>query len=354
MGTMKKVLVTGAGGFVGGWVVESFLLAGIPVRAGLRSWNSAVRLARHRVEMVPCDVLIPTQLDVALKDCDAVVHCAVGSEQVTVTGTRNVMSAACRHDIQRIVHLSSVAVYGKSPGTIVEDHPRHSRGNPYAQYKIEAETVCEEFMDQGLPIRVLRPSIIYGPFSEAWTVSFGKRLTSGKWGTFGKSGEGLCNLVYVTDVVQAIYRALHADEQVSGFFNVNGVEPITWNEYFTRFNDALQGPPLRQINPLPIALKARLFAPVRSTAKFALSRFGKSITALHAKSALAASYMSATESTLKLTPTREQLKLYAVRANYPIDKAHEQLGFWPQVDVNQGLSRSVAWLRQHGIVESRS
>ena len=349
---LKKVLVTGAGGFVGGWVVESFLLAGIPVRAGLRSWNSAVRLARHGVELVPCDVLMPAQLDAAMQDCNAVVHCAVGSEQVTVTGTRNVLSAAQRQRVHHIVHLSSVAVYGKAPGTIVEDHPRHSRGNPYAQYKIEAEKVCEQFMDQGLPVRVLRPSIIYGPFSEAWTVSFGKRLTSGKWGTFGKSGEGLCNLVYVTDVVQAIYRALTVDGQPMGFFNVNGTEQITWNEYFTRFNDALQGPPLPQINPLPIALKARLFAPVRATAKFALSRFGKSITALHAKSALAASYMSATESSLKLTPTREQLKLYGVQANYPIDKARQQLGFQPQVDVNQGLAHSVAWLLRHGIVDS--
>ncbi len=177
-----------------------------------------------------------------------------------------------------------MAVYGKSPGVIDEQHPRHSRGNPYAHLKIEAEKVCEEFSRQGTPVIGLRPSIIYGPFSEAWTVSFAKRLMSGKWGTFGKTGEGLCNLVYITDVVQAIYRALVAENAEGEFFNVNGTDSLTWNEFFTRFNSALERPPLRDINPWPIAMKARLFSPVRSAAKFALARFGKTITTLHAKS----------------------------------------------------------------------
>jgi nucleoside-diphosphate-sugar epimerase len=345
-----KVLVTGAGGFLGGWVVEGFLLAGIPVRAGIRSWNSAVRLARRETEIVPCDVLSPEQIDAALDGCDAVVHCAAGDEQVTVTGTRNLLTAAGRHRLDRVVHLSSVAVYGKAGGIIDEACPRRSKGNPYAELKIAAEQVCEQFIDRGTPVVVLRPSIVYGPFGETWTVSFARRLASGKWGTMGKRGEGNCNLVYVTDVVQAIYRALVAENVAGEFFNVNGDDVITWNEYFSRFNAALGREPLPVNNTWPLAVKAKLLSPVRESARYALARFGRVATRLHAKSSLAAKYMRATESLLKLTPTNEQLKLYGVQVEYVIDKAKDKLGYVPRVDSQQGLEFCVAWLHQQGIL----
>ena len=347
---MQKVLVTGAGGFVGGWVVESLLLAGIPVRAGIRRWNSAVRLARHPAEVVPCDILSPKEIDAALEGCDSVVHCAVGNEAVTVTGTQNVLEAAKCRQLRRVVHLSSVAVYGKSPGVITESHPRHSRGNRYAEYKIAAEQVAEQFIAEGLPLVLLRPSIVYGPFSAAWTVSFAKRLLSSKWGTMGRRAEGKCNLVYVTDVVQAVYRALHNPVAVGEAFNINGSEIITWNEYFQRFNAALGQEPLKPVNTLPITVKAQLLSPVRTAAKYVLSRFGQTVLRLHARSSSAARYMKATESLLKLTPTSEQLKLYGVSAEYDISKARERLGYEPRVDVAQGLTNCVAWLRQQGIL----
>ena len=154
--------------------------------------------------------------------CDAVVHCAVGNEAVTVSGTRNVMEAAQRARLRQVVHLSSVAVYGKSPGVMSEDCPRLSRGNRYAAYKIAAEQVVEQYCAQGVPAVVLRPSIVYGPFSTAWTVSFARRLMSGRWGTMGRYADGKCNLVYVTDVVQAVHRALNTDRAVGETFNVNG------------------------------------------------------------------------------------------------------------------------------------
>ncbi len=349
---MCKVFVTGAGGFLGGWVVECLQRAGIPVRAGIRRWNSAVRLARQSTDLAECDILSPRQLQDAMAGCDAVVHCAVGDEQVTVSGTRNVLNAARDLHVQRVVHLSSVAVYGKVPGVVDEDCPRRSRGNPYARYKIAAEEVCEQFAANGLPVVILRPTIIYGPFSTAWTVSFGYRLCSGTWGTLGQAGEGKCNLVYVTDVVQAIYRALHAPCSPGEVFNINGDEIITWNEYFVRFNEMLGRGPLPTLNARRIAAKARLMAPVRRCARFALSRLNRVVMNLHAQSALAAHTMKFAESSLKLTPTSEQLKLYGVDVRYRIDRAQASLGYAPQVGVSQGLDRCVAWLRQQGLVDT--
>jgi nucleoside-diphosphate-sugar epimerase len=346
---MQKILVTGAAGFVGAWVVESFHLSGIPVRAGIRSFNSAVRLARRDIEIVPCDVLSETQLRSAMEGCDAVVHCAVGNERVTIDGTRNVLATASELGLRRVVHLSSVGVFGNTAGVIDENGARSGR-NAYAKRKIAAELICEQFIARGTPVVVLRPTIIYGPFSYAWTVSFANRLWSGQWGTFGRAGEGKCNLVYVTDVVQSIFRALESDQAPGQTFNVNGDEIITWNDYFVRFNEALGRPPLPAVNTWPIAVKSRLLFPVREAGRFALTRFNGTLMKLHAKSSLAAKYMKVTESSLKLTPTSDQLKLYGLDVEYPIDKARDRLGYSPQVSVSQGLEFGVAWLRQQGLL----
>lgn len=347
---MQKILVTGAAGFVGAWVVESFQLSGIPVRAGIRSWSSAARLARRAIEIVPCDVLSTTQLRSAMEGCDAVVHCAVGNENVTISGTQNVLTAAHEMGLRRVVHLSSAGVYGNAAGVIAENGARTARGNAYAKRKIAAELICEQFIARGTPVVMLRPTIIYGPFSYAWTVSFANRLWSGQWGTFGRAGEGKCNLVYVTDVVQSIFRALQSDHAAGQTFNVNGDEIITWNEYFVRFNEALGRPPLPAVNTWPIAVKSRLLSPVRVAGRFALTRFNGTLMKLHAKSSLAAKYMKVTESSLKLTPTSDQLKLYGLDVEYTIDKARTRLDFTPQVSVSQGLEFSVAWLRQQGLL----
>jgi nucleoside-diphosphate-sugar epimerase len=347
---MQKVLVTGAAGFLGGWVVEAFLRGGIPVRAGIRSWNSAVRLARCSADIVPCDVLSPEQLRAALQGCDAVVNCAVGDDRVTVTGTRNVLAVARELRLRRVVHISSVAVYGKAPGLIDEAQARRSRGIRYARRKIAAEKACEEFIDRGTPVVMLRPSIIYGPFSEVWTVNVAKRLISGKWGTLGRGGDGKCNLVYVTDVVQAIYMALTSAHAPGEAFNVNGDEIITWNDYFTRFNDALGREPLHELAMWRMALRARLVSPLRVFGRSALSRFRGPLTKIHARSELTAKYLTATETLLKLTPTSEQLKLYGLDAAYVIDKARSRLGYLPKVSIDRGLGFCVSWLQHHGIL----
>ncbi len=347
---MSKILITGAAGFIGGWVAESFALAGIPFRAGIRRWNSAVRLARRPTDMVLCDVMSREQLHAALDGCDAVVHCAVGSPEVIEAGTRHVLQVVRERGLRRMVHLSSVAVYGWATGMIDESHPLRSDGNRYGEAKIRAEEICREFAAESVPVVILRPSVVYGPFSEVWTVSFAKRLCSGRWGTFGEGGEGTCNLVYVTDVVQAIERALHADRVVGEAFNVNGGESLTWNRYFARFNEALGLPPLPRLKTGRIALRAKMLGPVRRAARFALDRFGKPILRLHSRSALAASVMKATESSLKLTPTSDQLKRYRQQAEYTIDKANERLGYSPRVGVTEGLEFSVAWLRHHGVL----
>ena len=74
-------------------------------------------------------------------------------------------------------------------------------GGEYGDSKIDAEKLCFEYLAKGVPITILRPSIIYGPFSNTWVVRTAQRLQSGNWGVFDKYGNGICNLIYVDDLV---------------------------------------------------------------------------------------------------------------------------------------------------------
>src|SRR5208282_5199642 len=107
------MLVTGAGGFVGGRVVEMAHLTGFAkVRAGLRRWNTAARVARFGVDMQLCDVLKPEQLARNMTGMNVVVHCAFGDRDVIVKGTENVLDAAYKNDVKQFVHISTAEIYG--------------------------------------------------------------------------------------------------------------------------------------------------------------------------------------------------------------------------------------------------
>ena len=160
------ILITGASGFIGSWLVETLCLNGsATVRAGIRSWSSAARLARFPLEIVLCDVMDKAQINRAMDGTTTVIHLATGLSDVIVQGTKNMLEVALAQGVRRFVHLSTTAVYGHVSGKIDETVPYQSMGWEYGDAKIEAEKLCWEFYEKGLPLTVIRPPIVYGPFS---------------------------------------------------------------------------------------------------------------------------------------------------------------------------------------------
>ena len=349
MASRRAILVTGAGGFIGGRMVE--ILHRLPdteVRAGVRRWSGAARIGRFPVDIVHCDILQPDSLAKALAGVDAVVHCAVGNREVTVRGTENLLAAVQCANVRRFVHISTIDVYGAANGVFDEDQPLTYTAREYGDSKIDAEKACTRYIEKGLPVVILRPTLVYGPFSASWTVEWAQRLQSPPWLLSEEDCRGTCNLLYVDDLVVAVRLALEREEAVSQAFNVSGPEQPSWNDYLAALNAALGLPPLRPQSTATSHLSAHLMAPVRASAKFLLAHCGDAVKALYDRYALAKTVMRFAEQTIKKTPTTGEFGLLGRTASFPTNKAETRLGYLPRFSMADGIGLSVAWLRHHG------
>jgi nucleoside-diphosphate-sugar epimerase len=346
-------LITGAGGFIGGWLAEYLLLnETVHVRAGIHNWIGAVRPARFPMDIVLCDILDAKQIDEAMRDVDCVIHCAKGPSQASIIqGTRNMLESAIKANVKRFVYISTTEVYGRPHGNINETYPCQTIGDVYGDSKGEAESVCWEYYKNGLPVTIIRPPIVYGPFSKTWTVGIALRLLSGNWGVFEKQGDGICNLIYITDLIKGILAACQNEAAIGEVFNLNGSELLTWNQYFQKFNAALGLPELKVIESGDAKLKAALIEPLRTVAKFARDHFGKLIKNVASKNKTTKQLLKQLEKNMKTAPRLEDFNLFNREVVYSSTKAHNLLGFNPAVDLEEGLKLTIPWLKQIGLVD---
>ena len=347
-------LVTGASGFIGGRIVEMFHLTGSrKVRAGIHRWSSCARIGRFPVDIVQLDLTDAPAVEKALEGVSEIVHCAKGNREVTVQGTRNLLEAARAANVRRVIHLSTTEVYGPAEGTFTEAAQCSLTGREYGDMKFEAEEVCREFAAAGLPIVIVRPPIVYGPFSTWWTVDLARKIISGRWGTLGAYGEGLCNLLYVDDLVRAIRTALDHPQAPGQTFNINGPEAITWNDYFVKLASGLDLPPLPEHGTPHAALRTAFWEPVRKLGVFVKRNYMDTLKAVARRVKLVDTAMRATERRLKTAPSRAEMTLFRRKARFPADKAREELGFAPKVSIDTGVATCAAWLRHQGFLLGR-
>jgi nucleoside-diphosphate-sugar epimerase len=352
------MLVTGASGFVGGRVVERIAIKGTDgVRALVRNWSRSARVAKFPIEIATGDIMQPQQVAAAVKGVTHVVHCAYTDDRDSIVqGTRNLLAAALETGVERFVYLSTAEVYGPNANGIVDESTpvRHS-GRVYGDAKIDAEEVCRQFHERGLPITILRPSIVYGPFGNSWTIDIAKRLQSGRWCEFDDYGEGFCNAVYVDDLVSAIILSANFRSTEVATFNINGPDIGTWNEYFRRFNAVLKLPPLATKSAGQSALRSAVFDRLDRVACAIVSRFEDRLMEIYLRGGPASRVMKRVKTLLNSAPSPSELEdLYSRRAIYSDRSARERLGHSPVFDLQSGLEICAQWLAYHGYIEESS
>ena len=189
--TLRKILVTGADGFIGSHLVEHLVRAGHDVRAftlynsfGSLGWlDRCAKDVSGQFEVFQGDVRDPHGVKTAMADCDAVLHLAAliaipysyhspdTYVDTNVKGTLNILQAARELNMSRVIHTSTSEVYGTARFVpITEEHPLQGQ-SPYSASKIGADQLAYSFYASfGTPVVTIRPFNTYGPRQSARAV----------------------------------------------------------------------------------------------------------------------------------------------------------------------------------------
>jgi nucleoside-diphosphate-sugar epimerase len=238
----SKILITGATGFIGTRLCEKLTLQHrMPFRAIVRNFSKAARIARLNAEMVPGDLSDRASLERALVGCDAVVHLGFGSAR---TAERNLLVACKNASVSRFVHMSSMAVHGPNPGPECASEATATigyYGEAYSDAKVAAERTIQRAMDAGYPGIILRPGIVYGPYSP-FVLNVVREAKNG-YVSLLDDGVGICNAVFVDDVCDAIISALTRDGALGRAFFVTGDHAVSWREFNLTFANMVSPSP---------------------------------------------------------------------------------------------------------------
>ncbi len=266
-----KVLVLGGSGYIGSRLCAALAATG---------WATPVSASAHRatpgVEHRKADARSVDSLVNALHGMDAVVNCVAGDGASIAHGASALADACIAARCDRIVHLSSMSVYGSQEGVLQEQAPLDPALGWYARAKCEAERHMDDFAHAGGAVVTLRPGCVWGPGSELWVGRVGRWLRAGRLGDLGAAGDGWSNLVHVDDVCAAVIAALRVPVIAGKMrtYNLAAPDSPRWNEYFVDLAVAIGATPVRRIHPMQLKIDGWLLGPAFKVSQTVLGRVG--------------------------------------------------------------------------------
>jgi nucleoside-diphosphate-sugar epimerase len=319
----RTAAVTGAGGFIGTAVCRALAAEGASVTGVEIDPAAADRVRATGAEFAQADVTDREALGPAQEGAELVVHTAAYVRdwgemdefvRVNVGGTVAVLDTAEAAGAERVLHISSVVVYGyHHPGELDEDAFHRSYGIPYIDTKSAADAVA---LRRGAV--VIRPGDVYGPGSVPWTLRPLELARSGQLAVPGE-GDGRMLPLYIDDLVEAVLLGLLEGEPGRAYTAWDG-EPVTFGEYFDRIAEIAGTKPARRL-PRPL-----------------LTAAAKAMEAVAAARGRPPSF-----STRAMTFVDR-------RGTASNRRAREELGWEPRVPLDEGLARTEAWLREEGLL----
>lgn len=324
----RTVLVTGATGFLGGALARQLAGMGVFVRAFIRRPGRDAHLTGiDRIHLVTGDLTNQASLMAAAEGCDTVFHVAAAlggsleqQQRVNIDGSRHVMEAAAAAQVRRVVHVSTISVYGYHHiSDVTELTPMRPAFDPYSRTKAAAEDVVREVSARhALPVSIIRPGMIYGPRSRAWTAGI-FRIARRRPTLFIGDGSGSAYPIFVDDVVAlTILLAVHP-HAAGEVFNCTPDPSPTWREFVGHYA-ALAG------HDRWFDLPPSVFRPI----------------------AWLAGRFSPSDSLYRDLPTL--LPFLLTQRTYRMDKARTLLGWQPQMSLAEGIQQCVPWLHEIGLL----
>ena len=252
----RRVLVTGAAGFIGSHLVEGLLALGCQVRAlvhynSRNSWGNLEELddaQRPRLDVVLGDVQDPFSTSRAVQGCDVVFHLAAliaipysyraahSYVSTNIEGTLNVLEACRAHGVERLVHTSTSETYGTAQYTPIDElHPMQGQ-SPYSASKIGADKMAESYYRSfELPVVTLRPFNTFGPRQSARAIvptiiSQALDRSEIRLGSLTP----VRDLTFVTDTAAAFIAAASCDAAIGKVVNSGSGKGITIGDLAAR------------------------------------------------------------------------------------------------------------------------
>lgn len=325
-----KILVTGSNGFIGSHVTAALAVRGHRIRALVQPGTSRDTLAGLDVELLEADVRDLHALERATAGQEVIVHlAAVPSDwapadlihAVNVGGTRNLVDAALGAGCRRLVLMSSLAVHASSGHRNAgEDRPRDREDLPYALSKREAEDVVRHPRLAGrLETVVLRPGLVpFGPRDRLFSEQACRLLARGAPLPLVRGGRTAICTSYVENLAAGVALAAERPEASGQVLVLADDGHPTWADLFGALARALGVRPRFPAVPwTPVHLAAH---------------------------ALEIGYRTAR---LSAAPplTRYRVDLMRHDFHFSSERAKELIGYAPQVGLEEGASRTVAWVR---------
>lgn len=321
------VLITGGGGFVGSHLVESQLGQGHRVRTVDLHVEHLAHLAGHPLlEVVVGDMTDAAMVTQLVDGIDVVYHLASAHLQtsvpdaryweVNVEGTKRLLQAASAAGVTRVVHCSSVGVFGEITDPPADETTPCRPTNIYERTKLAGEQAALAFAQHaGLPVVVVRPAWVYGPRCPRTQKLF-HTINKGRFVLIG-NGQALRHPIYVSDAVAGLEVCATADTAPGNVYVIAGATPVT------------------------VATLARMIADVVGV------RVPRWRIPVAPAKALAYALQFVCKPLHREPPfSRRSIDFFVKDNAYDIGKAEHQLGFHPRVDLREGLTKTWRWLSQ--------
>lgn len=323
----KRVLLTGASGFIGSNLVPALLREGYILRVLLRNKKQITGL--KGVEYFKGDLTDPHSLNGIEKDIDIVIHCAGilgkwGTDEalmhhVNVQGSLNLLEKFKAQRLWCFIHLSAAGVTGPVKETTVDESYPCKPATPYEKTKYLAEQqILARCGQMDIPVIVLRPTFTYGP-GDPHKLALFKTIKKGRFAFIG-SGESVSHPVYIDDLISGILLAVDSGGR-GEIYIVGGERPVTKMELVYTIADALG------VKRPKIKIPHRLAWPAASILEFFGYKF-------HFEPII----------------TRARVMMMADNFGYSIQNAKTDLNYKPETDLPTGIARTVKSYIENGLL----
>lgn len=327
------ILVTGATGFLGSALTTELVNHQQEVRILARNEKKARQQFGDSVTIIAGDITDAAQVQRAVDGVTTIYHCvgklyhpsipAALYYQTHVEGT-DILLKACQGQtqLQQLVYISTTGVHGVTDATPAAEDAPFAPTNPYEASKLEGELLAlKAYQEQGLPVCVVRPGLVYGP-GDLHLLGFFRSIKKGLFRVID-GGKALLHPVYIDDMLAALLLCAEHPQAVGRTYTIAGNHPVTIRELATAIAHALGRDLPAGSLPLWLAnLASDIFAIMPG--------------------------MRGEHAPL----TRSRVRFLTNSRVYDISRARHELGYMPAIDLEEGMQWTVAWYYKHHYLDN--